>query len=104
MLNLPGKGEELRLALAEMELAPGTKCLQGKDIGLFPTPLRTREGNNHNKGCPLSGMYRFIKTNSLLARKVEYKFDNLKEPGLFAVFSTRYRSIPLLASLLVTSL
>lgn len=42
MLNLPGKGEELRLALAEMELAPGTKFLQGKDISLSPTPLRLR--------------------------------------------------------------
>jgi len=39
MLNLLGKGEELRLASAEMELAPGTKCLQGKDIDLSPFEL-----------------------------------------------------------------
>jgi hypothetical protein len=39
-IGSPGKGEELRLALVEMELAPGTKCQQGKDIDLPSTPLR----------------------------------------------------------------
>jgi hypothetical protein len=38
-IGSPGKGEELRLALAEMELAPGTKCQQGKERS-SSTPLR----------------------------------------------------------------
>lgn len=56
MLNLPGKGEELRLALAEMELAPGTKCLQGKDIGHSSetyTDRLVRHAMNGIKGGPL---------------------------------------------------